>query len=105
MSAIEIPSTEIKRVNSERDRDSDSEGDRNPPVGWRKPRPQPSFELIATVMKQAGNHKALIRSRRESKICHVAVGGRAAKVVVGSVERHSVTLKESGVSKVYRLKW
>ena len=56
-------------------------------------------------MKQESNHKALIRNKREREIYYVAVGEQAAKAVVESVERHSVTLKEGGVSKVYRLKW
>ena len=56
-------------------------------------------------MKQDGNHTALIRSRRGRKIYHVAVGEQAAKAVVENVKRHSVTLKEDRVSKVYCLKW
>ena len=37
------------------------------PLGWTKPKPKPAFELIATVMRRNGVHKALLRSVKERK--------------------------------------
>lgn len=74
------------------------------PLGWTKPKSNPSFELIATVIKQNGKHKALIRNTKTRKVYYVAVGAElSAGVAVEKIESQSVTLKENGKSKVYRL--
>ena len=63
----------------------------------------PPFELIATVMKANGKHKALIRNTRNRKLDYVTVGERAGEAIVEKIETHSVTLNHDGESKVYRL--
>lgn len=74
------------------------------PLGWTKPKSNPAFELIATVIKQNGKHKALIRNTKTRKVYYVAVGTElSAGVAVEKIESQSVTLKENGKSKVYRL--
>lgn len=73
------------------------------PLGWTKPKPPPAFELIATVIKQNGEHKALIRNTRNRKLYYVAVGELAGEAIVEKIEAHRVTLKRNGESKVYRL--
>lgn len=67
------------------------------PLGWRKPRSISAFELIATVMRQNGAHKALLRSA-ETYTLHYA-----ASVTIAEIARHAVTLNENGTSKAYRL--
>ena len=73
------------------------------PLGWTKPKPKPTFELIATVIKQNGKHKALIRNTRNRNLYYVAVGELAGEAIVEKIEAHRVTLNRNGESKVYRL--
>ncbi len=73
------------------------------PLGWTKPKPPPAFELIATVMKINGKHRALIRNTRNRKFYYAAVGELAGEAIVEKIEAHRVTLKRNGESKVYRL--
>ena len=74
------------------------------PLGWSKPRAKPRFELIATVIKPNDRHKALIRNTKTRKVYYVTVSAELrAGVTVENIEPHSVTLKENGKSKVYRL--
>ena len=73
-------------------------------LGWTKPKSNPTFELIATVIKQNGKHKAFIRNTKRRKVYYVAVDAElGAGVAVEKIESQSVTLKENGKSKVYRL--
>ena len=74
------------------------------PLGWTKQKSNPTFELIATVIKQNDKRKALIRNTKTRKVYYVAVGAElSAGVAVEKIESQSVTLKENGESKVYRL--
>ena len=74
------------------------------PLGWTKPKSNPVFELIATVIKQNDKRKALIRNTKTRKVRYVAVGAElSAGVAVEKIDSQSVTLKENGESKVYRL--
>ena len=75
------------------------------PLGWTPPKSPPAFELIATVIKQNGKHKALLRNTRNRKVYYVAVGEELeAGVTVEKIESRSVTVAESGKSNIYRLK-
>ena len=75
------------------------------PLGWTKPKVLPVFELIATVMKSNGSHKALIRNTMNRKVYYVAVGDELEKgMTVEKIESRSVTVTESGNPTVYRLK-
>lgn len=73
------------------------------PLGWTKPKPKPAFELIATVIKQNGEHKALIRNTRNRKLHYVTVGELAGEAIVEKIEARRVTLNRNGESTVYRL--
>lgn len=76
------------------------------PIGWTKPKLPPAFELIATVIKSYGKHKALIRNTRNRKVYYAAVGDTLeAGVTVEKIESRSVTLNETGKSNIYRLKF
>lgn len=73
------------------------------PLGWRKPKSNPAFELIATVIKPNGKHKALIRNTKNRKLYYVTVGELAGEAIVEKIEAHRVTLNRNGESRVYRL--
>ena len=75
------------------------------PLGWTKPKTPPAFELIATVMRSKGNHKALLRNTRNRKVYYAAVGDELeAGVTVEKIESRQVTANENGKLTVYRLK-
>lgn len=75
------------------------------PLGWTKPNTPPAFELIATVMRSNGKHKALIRNTRNRKIYYVAVGEELeAGATVEKIESCQVTVDENGKPAVYYLK-
>lgn len=74
------------------------------PLGWTKPKPKPAFELIATIIKSHGKHKALIRNTKTGKLHYAAIGEELTPgVTIAEITRHAVTLDENGTSKVYRL--
>ena len=74
------------------------------PLGWTKPRAKVAFELVATVMKSNGAHKALIRNTRTRTLQYAAVGEELTPgVTITEITRRAVTLNENGTSKVYRL--
>ncbi len=73
------------------------------PLGWTKPKSNPVFELIATVIKQNGKHKALIRNTRNRKLYYVMIGELAGEAIVEKIEAHCVTLNRNGESIAYRL--
>ena len=75
------------------------------PLGWTKPKAPPAFELVATVMKSNGSHKALIRNTLIRKVYYAAVGDELeAGVTVKKIESRSVTVNENGKPNIYRLK-
>lgn len=76
------------------------------PLGWTKPKPLPRFELIATVMKSDGRHKALILDTRNRKVYYVAAGDELESgVTVEKIKSRRVTVNENGKLTVYRLKF
>ena len=75
------------------------------PLGWTKPISAPAFELIATIMRSDGRHKALLRNARNRKVYYAAVGDELEKgVTVEKIESRKVTVNENGKPTVYRLK-
>lgn len=74
------------------------------PLGYRKPRPGPAFELLATVIdRKSGKSKALLRNNKHRKTYYVAVGEKLAGALVEKIESNSVTLSQNGKSKEFRL--
>ena len=73
------------------------------PLGWTKPKSPSPFDLIATVMKANGEHKALIRNMMNRKLYYAAVGELAGEAIVEKIEAQRVTLNHNGESRVYRL--
>ena len=69
------------------------------PLGWRKPTPAPRFALIATVMRQNGLHKALIRNTRNRTLQYAAVGEELIPgVTITEITRHAQ--RERGIERL-----
>ena len=76
------------------------------PLGWTRPIPGPAYELIATVIKENGKNKVLLRHTGDRTLHYVEIGEKLGTgVSVEKVESRSVTLSENGESTVYRLRW
>jgi len=73
------------------------------PLGWTPPKSAPAFELIATVMKSDGNHKALIRNTGTRQVYYSPIGELAAGTFIKKIEPRRVTLNQNGISTVYIL--
>lgn len=73
------------------------------PLGWTPPKAPPAFELIATVMKSNGTHKALIRRTATRQVNYVAVGELAGDAIIEKIHPRRVTLNTNGEQKVYTL--
>ncbi len=73
------------------------------PLGWTKPKPPPAFEVIATVMKSEGRHKALMRDTRTRQVHYASIGELAAGTVIEKIEPRRVMINQDGTSKVYTL--
>ena len=75
------------------------------PLGWIPPKSSPAFELIATVMRPNGSHKALLRNTGNRKVYYAAVGDELeAGTAVQKIESRSVTVNQNGKPDIYRLK-
>ncbi|MCZ6675810.1 MAG: hypothetical protein O7E52_01035, partial [Candidatus Poribacteria bacterium] len=73
------------------------------PLGYREPKPGPSFELIATVVDpQAGKSKALIRNNKTQQIYYVVIGEEFAGAKVERIKSLQVTLRYDGKLKEIR---
>ena len=73
------------------------------PLGWTPPKSAPRFELISTVMRSDGNHKALIRNTRNRKVYYAPIGELAGTAIVEKIEPCRVSLNQDGISTVYTL--
>lgn len=74
------------------------------PLGWTPLKPKAVFELIATVVKWNGTHKALIRNTKNRKVHYAGVGDKLAPcVILSEIGHHSVGINEHGTSTVYRV--
>ena len=73
------------------------------PLGWTPPKPPQAFELIATVMKSNGRHKALLRNTGDRKVYYAVVGEVVGGAIVEKIEARRVTLNRDGTSETLRL--
>ena len=74
------------------------------PLGYRKPRPPPPYQLIATVTNhESGNNKALLRRARDGRLHYVGLGEEFGDAKVERIGPKSVTLLVDGKSMKFRL--
>ena len=73
------------------------------PLGWTPPQSPPAFELIATVMKSDGNHRALIRDTGTLQVYYSPIGELAAGASIEKIESRRVMVNQKGISTVYTL--
>ena len=74
------------------------------PLGYRKPKQGPSFQLIATVIDSVnGKSRALVQNSRDRRIHYVTVGEAFAGVKVKQIEPNRITLLLEGESKEFHL--
>ena len=74
------------------------------PLGYRKPRQGPSFQLIATVIdSENGKSRALVQSSKDRRIHYVTVGAAFAGAKVKQIEPRCITLFLDGESKEFHL--
>ena len=70
------------------------------PLGYRKSKPGPAFQLIATLIDhETDESKALIQSNRDRKIHYVRVGEAFAGAKVEKIEPFKITLFHDGKSQ------
>lgn len=73
------------------------------PLGYRKEKPGPPFELIATVVNHGPTgSKALIRSNADRQVHYVSVGEEFAGAKVESIEPLKVKVFHHGTSQEFR---
>ena len=74
------------------------------PLGYRKPRQGPPFQLIATVIdSENGKSRALVQNSRDRRIHYVTVGETFAGAKVKQIEPKRITLLLGEESKEFRL--
>ena len=74
------------------------------PLGYRKPKQGPSFQLIATVIdSENGKNRALVQNNRDRRIHYVTVGEVFEGAKVKQIEPESITLLLNGESKEFHL--
>ena len=74
------------------------------PLGYRKPKQGPSFQLIATVIdSENGKSRALVQNNRNRRIHYVTVGETLAGAKVKQIKPESITLLLEGESKEFYL--
>ena len=74
------------------------------PLGYRKPKQGPSFQLIATVIDgENGKNRALVRNNKNQRIHYVTAGEAFAGVKVKQIEPNRITLLLEGESKEFHL--
>ena len=72
------------------------------PLGYRKPKQGPLFQLIATVIdSENGKGRALVQNNRDRKIHYVTVGEVLAGAKVKQIEPKSITLLLGEESKEF----
>ena len=73
------------------------------PLGWRPPKREPEYTLIATWIGSRGETaKALLKERRSKQTYYVAVGETVGKAIIEKIESKQVNLNISG--KIVTLK-
>ncbi len=73
------------------------------PLGYRRAKPGPPFELIATVVnRNSGGSKALIRSNADRQVYYVGVGEEFAGAKVEMIEPLKVKVFHHGNSQEFR---
>ncbi len=73
------------------------------PLGYRRAKPGPPFELIATVVdRNWGGSKALIRSNADRQVYYVGVGEEFADAKVEMIEPLKVKVFRHGKSQEFR---
>lgn len=74
------------------------------PLGYRKPRPPPPYQLIATVTNhESGANRALLRRAKDGRIYYVGLGEAFDNAKVERIGRRSVTILVDGRSREFRL--
>ena len=74
------------------------------PLGYRKPKPQRPFKLIATVVyPETGKNCALIQSTKDQQLYYVTEGEQFADAELQRVETRGVTLLYNGKSQELRI--
>lgn len=74
------------------------------PLGYRKPRPPPPYQLIATVTnREHGINKALLRRNKDGRMYYVEIGEMFDGAKVERIGPRSMTLLIDGQSKKFRL--
>ena len=74
------------------------------PLGYRKPKQGPSFQLIATVIdSEHEKSRALVQNNRDRRIHYVTVGEVFAGAKVKQIEPNRITLLLEGGSKEFYL--
>ena len=74
------------------------------PLGYRKPRQGPLFQLVATVIDgKNGKNRALVQNNKNRRIHYVTVGEMFAGAEVKQIERNRITLLLEGESKEFHL--
>ena len=74
------------------------------PLGYRKPKQGPSFQLVATVIdSENGKSRALVQNSRDRRIHYVTVGEAFAGAKVKQIEPNRITLLLEGESKEFYL--
>ena len=74
------------------------------PLGYRKPRPPPPYQLVATVTNhEGGTNKALLRRSKDGRMYYVGIGEVFDGAKVERIGPKSVTLLIEGQSKKFRL--
>ncbi len=74
------------------------------PLGYRKPRPPPPYQLVATVTNhEHGTNKALLRRNKDGRMYYVEIGEVFDGAKVERIGPKSVTLLIEGQSKKFRL--
>ncbi len=73
------------------------------PLGYRRAKPGPPFDLIATVVaRTSGGSKALIRSNADRQVYYVGVGEEFADAKVEMIEPLKVKVFRHGKSQEFR---
>lgn len=67
------------------------------PLGWRAPKREPKYALVATWIESRGETaKALIIERSSNRTYYAAIGERVGKATIENIESKQVDLKISG---------
>ena len=66
-------------------------------LGWRKPKREPDYVLIGTLIEQNGKvAKAFVMEQRSSRYYSVSVGEKIGKSTVEKIEANQISLNSAG---------